>query len=123
VVGLAENAQSEGDVLVDREVGQQLEVLEHEADLAAEVRELAALHPAELDAVDEDLALGRLLLADQQAHERGLAGTRWSNQEQEVSLGHFEVDVAQGLSSSRIRLEDVLEADYRPSCKVRCQNH
>src|SRR2546425_36660 len=82
---------------------QELEVLEHEPHLAPVVGQLAPLHAAKLDAVDEDLALGRFLLADQQADKRGFPGARGTHQEEEVALRHLEVDVAEGFGSSWIR--------------------
>src|SRR5207245_3035237 len=115
--------QRERDVLVDREVRQQLEVLEDQADLATVVRQLAPLHAAELDAIDEDLAFGRLLLPDEEADHRRLARARWPDKEEEVALGDHEIDVAKRLGAGWVCLPDVLEAHYRPAVEVRCQNH
>jgi len=123
VLGLAVDPQRERDVLVDREVRQQLEVLEDQADLPPVARKLAALHPAELNPVDEDLALAWLLLPDEEPHQGRLARARRTDQEYEVSFGDDQVDVAESFSSSRIRLEDVLEADYGPGIEIWCQNH
>src|SRR4029077_13154026 len=101
VVGLAEDAQSEGDVLVDGQVGQQLEVLEDQPDLPPVVGQLAPLHATQLDALDEDLALGRLLLPDQEANEGRLARAGRADQEKEVALGYDQVDIAKGLGADR----------------------
>src|ERR1700674_1233877 len=81
VLGFAVDPQRERDVLVDREVRQQLEVLEDQADLPPVARKLPALHPAELDPVNEDLALAWFLLSDEEPYEGGLACARWADQE------------------------------------------
>src|SRR5258708_19989994 len=114
VLGLAVDPQREGNVLVDREVRQQLEVLEDQADLPPVARKLPALHPAELNPVDEDLALAWLLLPDQEPDQRRLARARRTDQEYEVPFGDDQVDVAESFSPSRVRLEDVLDAHYSP---------
>src|SRR5439155_2851924 len=108
-VRLAVHAQREGHVLVDGQVGKQLEVLEHEADLAAVEGELAPLHAPELHAFDEDLALRRLLLADQEPHQGGLARARGADQEYEVPFGHDEIDVAKGFGAVRVPLPHMLK--------------
>src|SRR5690348_638070 len=114
------HAQGEGHVLVDGQVGKQLEVLEHEADLAAVEGELAPLHAAELDALDEDLALGRLLLPDEEPHHGGFTRARGSDQEYEIAFRHDEIDVAEGFGAGRISLPYMLEADDRPGGEIRC---
>src|SRR5438132_10416775 len=122
-VRLAAHPQRERHVLVDRQGRQQLEVLENQADLAQVEGQLAPLHPAELDSIDEDLAFGRLLLPDQEADHRRLPRAGWPDKEEEVALGDEEIDVAKRLGAGWVRLPDVLEADYRPAVEVRCQNH
>ena len=53
-----------GDVVVHRAVGQQLEVLEDDADVAAVVGDLVVLDLVQLAARDADRARGRLALLD-----------------------------------------------------------
>ena len=122
--GLAQHSQREGDVLVDGQPRKELEVLEDEADLAPVVRQVPPLHPAQLLAVDEDLAAGWLLLPDQEPDEARLAGTRRADQEEEVTFRHREGDVPEGLGAVRVPLPDVLEADeWSGSDKISLQNH
>src|SRR5438105_4885377 len=122
--GLAEDAEREGHVLVNGQLGQKLEVLEDEADLAAVMRQAAPLHPAQLLAVDEDLPLGRPLLPDQEPDQARLASAGWTDQEKEVPLGHGERDVPQGFGAVWVLLPDVLEADERPGAReISLQNH
>src|SRR5205807_5614043 len=97
-----------------------LEILEDQADLAPVVRQLPPLHAADLDAVDEDLALGRLLLPDEEPHQRRLARARRADEEEEVALGDDEIDVPQRFGAGGISLPDVLEADHGPAVEIRC---
>jgi len=74
--------------------------------------------------VDEDLALGGLLLTDEKTDQARLSGARGAYQEEKVTLRHDERDVAQGFGAVRVLLPDVLEADERPcSGKISLQNH
>src|SRR5438309_9556957 len=63
--GALGDAQGKAHVLKDREVGEQLEVLEDHPNLPAQVRKMAALETAEVLPLDADGAGGRFLLADQ----------------------------------------------------------
>src|SRR5207248_10826469 len=85
--GLAVDAERERDVLPDGQARKELEVLEHEPDLPAEVRELMTGKRAQVRAVDEDLAAGRLLLPDDEPDDRGLARPGRGDQEQELTVG------------------------------------
>src|SRR6266849_217570 len=109
------HAQCEGNVLEDRQVGQQLEILEDHADLPPQVREMAPLEAAQILPLDMDGAGGRLLLADQEADQRRLAGAAGTNEKHEVLLGNFEGDIAQGNGAVGIGFLDALQADLRDS--------
>ena len=65
----------EGQVLADRHVREELEVLEHHADARAQLRQVG-LRIADRDAVDRDLALLERLEAVHALDQRGLAGAR-----------------------------------------------
>src|SRR5205814_24873 len=83
---LALHLERIGDVLGRGPVRQQLEVLEHAADVAAQQRNLRALEPPELAAADDDLARGRLeLLQDETDHGR-LARPGGTYDEDELAL-------------------------------------
>ena len=56
VARAADHLERERDVLVDRLVGQQLEVLEDAADVAAQLRDLPAAEPRDVAAGDDDAA-------------------------------------------------------------------
>src|SRR2546430_2534977 len=107
------HAQREGHVLEDGQVGQQLEILEDHADLPPEVRQVAPLEPAQILPLDVDAAGGRFLLADQEAHERGLPGAAGADEKDEVLLGNFEADIAQRDRAVGIGLLHTLQADLR----------
>ena len=55
---------------------------------------LAAGQPGEVLAVEDDRAVGRDLVADEELDQRRLAGARWPDEEDEVALGDHEVDVS-----------------------------
>ena len=65
-------------------------------------------------AVEDDLAAGRQLVADEQLDQGRLAGAGRPHQEDEVALGDDEVDLAQGQLPVRVLLRDVVEDEDRP---------
>ena len=81
----ARHLEGEGHVLIDRLARQQAEVLEDDADLATQAGHLAAAHAAKVLAGDLDAPGRRLLVTHEQLDERGLAGTRWPHEEDEVA--------------------------------------
>src|SRR3989442_3996716 len=89
------DAQREGDVLEDGQVGEQLEILEDHADLPPQVRQVAPLEPAQVLPLDVDAAAGRLLLADQEADQRRLAGAAGTHEKDEILLWDFAAYVGQ----------------------------
>src|SRR5206468_118142 len=89
------DAQCKGDVLEDREIGQQLEILEDHADLAAQVGQVAALELTQILSLYANRAGRGLLLPDQQANQGRLAGTTRPDQEDEILLWDLESDVPQ----------------------------
>src|ERR1700674_4094442 len=113
--GALGHAQREGNVLKDGQVGQQLEILEDHADLPPQVREMAPLEAAQILPLDMDGAGGGLLLANQETNQRRLAGAAGTNEKDEVLLGNFQRDVAEGDSAVGIGLLHALEADLRDS--------
>ena len=107
--GRAGHLERERDVLPDGLRRQELEVLEDDPDLPPDPRDLAASKPGEVLAVEDHDAVGRELVADQQPDQGGLAGAGRSDEEDEVALGHDQVDIAQGDIAVRIGLRDVME--------------
>ena len=110
----AGHLERERHVLPDRLGRQQLEVLEDDADLAPHLGHLPSPEPGDILAVEDDLATGRELVADQQLDERRLARARRTDEEDEVALGDDEVDVAQGELAVRVRLRDVVQDEDGP---------
>jgi hypothetical protein len=72
------------------------EVLEDDADLAAEARHLAAPQAGEIAAGHEHGAGRGQLVADEQLDERALARAGRADEEDEVALGHDEIDLDEG---------------------------
>jgi hypothetical protein len=108
----ADRLEREGHVLRDGLVRQQLEVLEHAADVAAQVRDLVAGQRGDVLAGDVDLALLGGLLTVEEAQEGRLAGARRSDQEDELALVDVDRCVAQGHVLALVDLRDVLEFDH-----------
>ena len=74
---LAGDGQREHDVLLRRQRRQQVERLEHEADvLAPQARQLAVLHVRDVHAGDRDGARAGRVEAGEQVHQRRLARAR-----------------------------------------------
>src|SRR6202022_2268127 len=105
------DAQREGDILENREVGEQLEILKDHADLATQKGQVPALEAVQVLTVDMDLARGDFLFADQEPNQRRFAGAARSDQEDEVLLGNHQRDVAQRHRAVGIFLLHPFQAD------------
>src|SRR5262249_28281906 len=79
--------EREADVLADRLGREELEVLEDDPDLPPDDRDLAPWQAREIVAVEDDLALARELVADEELDQRRLAGAGLADEEDEVALG------------------------------------
>ena len=110
---LADNLQGEGDVLEDRLVRQELEVLEHAADVAAQIRHTPVAHGGKVLVSHVDLALGRLDLAREQLDEGRLARSGMTHEEQELARVDLKRDVGQRrlVRLRRVDLGHVVERD------------
>ncbi len=80
----ARHLQGVGDVVVDGARWQQLEVLEDDADVAPVVGDVLVVDLPQVAAGDADDALARVELLDQQAHDRRLARSGGTDQEDEL---------------------------------------
>ena len=113
VAGLADDLERERDVLADRLVGEQTEVLEDGADLPPQVRDLPGREPDEVLAQDVDLALGGPLLLEHKPEERGLAGAARADQEDELALFDVERDALEcSALLARVQLGHVCKSDH-----------
>ena len=99
------------DVVVDRPVRQQLEVLEDDAEVAAVVRDLLAADLRQVAPRDRDRAVRRLDLLDQQPHDRRLAGAGRADEEHELARVDRERRVLQAHVAARVLLRDAAEVD------------
>ena len=118
-VGLALLAHLDGaqrDVLEDRLVGEEVEALEHHADVAAEAGELPALVRQAL-AVDGDLALLDRLEAVDGAAQRRLARPRRADDDDDLSAVDRQVDVLEDVQVSE-PLVHAGQADERLSVRT-----
>ena len=79
-------------------IGQQVEGLEDEADVAAaQLGQRLVAHRGDVLAADVDGALGRAVEAGEQVHQRRLAGARRAHDGGELAGGDVQRDAAQGV--------------------------
>ena len=102
-----------GDVVVDGPVRQQLEVLEHDPDVPAVIRNAPSLDLGQVTAGHADRSLGRIELLDQQPHDRRLARARAADEEHEVLAVDREGRLIEADVAGRVALRDAPELDHR----------
>jgi hypothetical protein len=101
-----------GDVVVDRAVGQQLEVLEDDAEVAAVVRHLFAVDLAQVASSDTDRPARRLEFLEEQPHDGRFARPGLPDEEHKFAPRHGERDVVQPDIARFVGLVDPAELDY-----------
>jgi hypothetical protein len=104
--------EPEGDVLLHREVGEERVALEDRVRRPLERRQ-----PGDVDAVDEDAPLGRLLEAGDHPQRRRLAAAARAEQREELAAGDVEVERADRHHVAEA-LRDGLEAHARSGLHV-----
>ena len=114
----AGHLQRVGDVVVDRPVRQQLEVLEDDAEVAAVVRDLLARDLGQVAPGDRDRAVARLDLLDQQAHDRRLARAGRADEEDELAGVDRERRVLEPHVAAGVLLRDRAQVDDRARHRV-----
>ena len=98
VRGAARQAQGEQDVLFHRQGGHQIEILIHEAHLAAaEHRQFLFLQPPQVHTVHNDLPLVRAVHAADHVQQCGLAGAGSANDGGKFALFNLQINAVQGL--------------------------
>jgi hypothetical protein len=101
--GVFRQVAAEADVFFDREVLQEVELLESKAQMAAaELCQLILRHPTDDDAIDFDRAGRGFVEAAQHIEERGLPAAAGAENDDKVAIPDGEVDVFQcnGLDGS-----------------------
>ena len=119
---LADDLERVRHVVVDGLVGQQLEVLEHAADVAPQERHLAAPQGAEVAAGHEDAPRLRDELLEHQLDERRLAGAGGAHQEHELTLADVAGEVLEADHVRVVGLGDVFEDDHGISSPLSAVN-
>ncbi len=107
VLGAADDLEGEGHVLEHRLVGQEPEVLEDAADVAAQVGDPPLGQMPDLLARLPDPPASRHLLAQQEPDEGGLARSGRPDEEDELALVDLDGEVAEGDCRALVRLGDV----------------
>ncbi len=98
-------------VLEHRQVREQVEVLEHHADVATDRLDLLDVL-GQRHAVDHDIAFLMLLKMIDAADHRRLAGPRRATDDDTFALAHAQVDVTQHVEVA-VPLVETLELDHR----------
>ena len=105
----AEQLRHDRDVLADREVREQADLLDHVADPAPQLGRGAR---ADALAVDQDVALGQLDHAVREPQRGGLAAAGRTDQHADLAGRHGQREVVdRGLGLARIALDDVAVLD------------
>ena len=107
----ADLALRQRDVLEDRQVREEVELLEHHPHLGPYVVEVRA-DVGQGEAVHDDLALGGDLQQVDAAQHRGLSRPAGTDDDDHLALGDVEVDGAHGVDRLVERLGDTLQADH-----------
>ena len=100
--------QPVGQVAVHRHVRIQRVVLEHHRDVA-----LAGRQAVDHRAADPDLARRRLVQPGQQSQRGALAAPRRPDEDQELAVGHRQVEALRATTSPGVTPRDVTELDFR----------
>jgi len=90
---LAGDLERQSHILKNGSAAQEFEVLKHEADLSSEKIELRPADPAEVDAVDDDLAFCRRLRTEDQSEEGGLSCSARPGDKDKLPRADSEVNV------------------------------
>ncbi|MCK7518223.1 MAG: hypothetical protein MZV64_11125 [Ignavibacteriales bacterium] len=108
----AHDLERHGDVLEDRPVEHQAEVLEDDAHRAPQGVDAVVGDLEDVDAVDQDLALGRQGLPEDRLEQGRLARAARPGDEVEVAVVDLEGDVGEGPVGFLVLLPDVKELDH-----------
>ena len=88
---------------------EQAEILQHDADPPAQVRDVVLGEQRDVLAEQVDQPAGRPQRQEQQFQERGLAGAGRPGQELEGMGGNQEIEVAQNLRPEAVSQSDIFE--------------
>ena len=115
-VGVIGDFEGEGDVFKDGAVREKLEILEDDADAAAEVGDVLALDVGVIDTADDDATGVRELFASDHFEESGFAGTAGADDDDEFAWFDVKADVVEGWSlvfDVYIALADAFENNHK----------
>ena len=105
----ADEFQRQGDVVVHRAAGEQVEVLEDHADLAARLGQISLGQGHQILAIDDDLTVGGTLKQVDATNEGTLAGTRGADHAEDLALWHMQAHVTQGVHGVSALTVDFVE--------------
>ena len=109
----ADDAHGERDVLIDRLVLNEAEVLENNAERAAHIGDGRALDGLELIAVNQHRAGRRFELRRQQLDDGRLAGAGRTDQKHELAVINVHIDAVERVRAGLICFCDVYQIDHK----------
>src|SRR5664279_51827 len=113
---LADHLQRERHIIEDCLIGQQAEILKDHAEMAAEIRHLAARQSVQVLTQHMNRPLSRVLLFEDQPQKARLARTGSANQKDELALKYLKINRVQCRSSSaRIGLRNSIKTNHLES--------
>lgn len=93
-------------------------ILKDHSDLAAHIRDLAALDLADVIAMEEDATIGRPLHHADELEEGTLARPRMAGQEGHLPLAQVEADLLQRLMATAVYLADLVKTNHNGSLRL-----
>ena len=114
-LGQPEYLQRQGHVVEHRAVEQQLVILEHYADLAAQEWNLRIADSGQVLARQQQLAGSRAFHGQQQAQQRTFARARMAGDKQEFAATHSKAQLMQAHMPVGIAFTDLFESNHERS--------
>ncbi len=109
---LAENFQRKSHVLKDREVLQQFEILENDADPAAKGGNVRRRNFGEFLIRDDEVSGRHMIKGRYHPEERRFSGAARTGQKDELAFVDSQIDVFERVNRARISLVDMGELDH-----------
>jgi hypothetical protein len=112
LLAVSQNLEGKSDILKDRSVVEELEVLENHADPSPQQGDPAAPDSRYIHPVDQNLPARWFLLAENQLEERALSRTTRPGQENKLSPLHSDADIRERVAAARVSLMDVVGLNH-----------
>src|SRR3989344_6800023 len=112
LTGVINDLESEGDIFKNGFVGDDFVILKDDADLAAQIGQLAGLQFGQFHAFDLDTAGTGEKIADKEAADGGFPRPRRPGEDDKLAFFDMEADVIQNFVAGRINIGYLVENDH-----------